>query len=525
MSAVLHPPLPTRPISNRFGLVFVAPLSILILARLLLQAYLYRSGFLALTADDFGRVLQAANWAVQPHLVWSGVWLPFHMYLHGLALKLYPDMLIVPRILTIALGVVSLLLMARLGSRLFADVNVGLISAFLLAANPAHIWLSSTPLTELPYFTLLLGCLAALAEYFHGGRRRWAWVSAACLALANGFRFEGWMFSLPFSVLLAGRAAALVRRQPGSQAGRREAGALLLAAGLPWVFPLLWMSGSYLQSGSAFEFLEAIRQYKATRFLIEPAFRPYLATLARIDLVSLILAVPGLALILAPGRRSASWYALFVILPLGIFLALHAGQYDPPGNLIRYLAPFSFLFLPLAAGALLVGIRRLPIQGLSQALVLVLFLSGVALLQGRAAFRLQNDPAALGIRVGERLKALRQEDPLLARLPVLVEIYDWEFLAIQVGANETGTVLYDRQPDPLQPSPSLLSASPASIRACLDQYGIGMLLLRSPELKAAVEDRLGLEAQEELNGYSFYPVPDSLQVEEGACALTSGGDW
>jgi hypothetical protein len=179
----------------------------------------------------------------------------------------------------------------------------------------------------------------------------------------------------------------------------------------------------------------------------------------------------------------------------------------------------------LGAGALLAGIRRLPIQGWSQGLVLIICLSGLALLQGRAVFHLQNDPAAEGIRVGERLKSLRLEDPLLSRRPVLVEVYHWEFLAIQVGANETGTVLYDRQPDPLQPSPSVLSASPATIRACLDQYGIGMLLLRSAELKATVENQIGLEAQEEVNGYSFYPVPEGLQAGEGACALSSGGEW
>jgi hypothetical protein len=41
---------------------------LLLIARLGLQALLYRSGFEALTSDEFGRTVLAARWAQQPQM-------------------------------------------------------------------------------------------------------------------------------------------------------------------------------------------------------------------------------------------------------------------------------------------------------------------------------------------------------------------------------------------------------------------------------------------------------------------------
>ncbi|HZG67217.1 MAG TPA: hypothetical protein VEZ12_10765, partial [Herpetosiphonaceae bacterium] len=50
-------------------------------------------------------------------------------------------------------------------------------------------------------------------------------------------------------------------------------------------------------------------------------------------------------------RRATSpyWYLVLTLIPLAIFGVLHGGQVEPPGNYLRYLAPFLLVFYPVVA--------------------------------------------------------------------------------------------------------------------------------------------------------------------------------
>lgn len=524
MSATSQASLPARRRLNWPGLAQAAYLSrwllpALLLARLGLQAALLRAGFQALTADDFGRVVQAANWAAHwtdlSRLDPGGVWLPLYTLLHGLALKLYPDLALTPRLVTLLFGLLSLPLMAALTRELTGSRAAALLSAFLLAVNPAHLWLGAAPLSEMPYFTLLLAALLGLARYWRDQRASPLLAAAACLALANGLRFEGWVVSLLFGLLLLGRLA-----RPGGEA---RPGLLLAAALLPWAIPALWAAAAWLQDGSPLAFLETIRGYKQARFPTPPSFLPYLQSLAQLEAPGALLALPGLWLLWK--RPAARWYLLFALLPPAAFVALHAGQYEPPANLARYLAPFLFLLLPPASAALLAGLERFVRDGRQRAAALSLILCALALLQARTAFTRPNDPAAAGLEVGRRLKALRQERPDLSARPALLELHNWEFLAVQVGANEIGSLLYDRPSYPPGAGPSALAAPAEEVQRLLQACQVGLLILRAPELRASAEGALGLQPLAQVNGYAFYPVPGRSDTASGACPLQTGADW
>src|SRR5262245_39883947 len=93
----------------------------LIALREVLQVALYQAGFLALTADEFGRTILAARWSKAPYLAWYGPWLPFHMYFFGLALRLAPDLLWTPRLIVIMFGALSICCMYILAAHLFQN--------------------------------------------------------------------------------------------------------------------------------------------------------------------------------------------------------------------------------------------------------------------------------------------------------------------------------------------------------------------------------------------------------------------
>jgi hypothetical protein len=480
-------------------------LILLLLFRLFTQLALYRAGFISLTADEFGRTIVAAAWSKHPVMVWNGVWLPFHTYLFGTALLIKWELLWMPRLVTILIGCVSIVLMYFLASSLFESQAAGLISAFLLSVNPAHIWLSATPLTEMPNATLVLAATWSFGVYLKNSKRVWLFIAAGALALANGFRFESWLISALFTLIVLSKGFLWVIRrknQPG------ETLFLVIAACIPWVFPLGWMIGNYIETQNPFYFTEAIRAYKLQWYGQDVSYRKYVETFLRMDPYLAILGILGILVCLLLNKRSKAiqWYVAATAIPLAVYILLSGGQVEPPGNYIRYLAPFAFLFYP-SLGYLLIVVSTKVTQCDRLKLGLVLFLGLAAITQIQAAFRFKNDPAADGLAVGLAIREMREGTPEISDRPVLIELSYWQYLAIHTGANDIDRIVYDRVLDPgSRASQSLLLTDEELFQSCLRLYNVSTIVVKDPRLRSVVESGLQLQPAQEVNGYAFYPI-------------------
>lgn len=498
---------------------FIAGLALLLAGRAVIQLLLYRAGFEALVADDFARTVLAARWAQAPFLLWRGNWLPFHTYLYGTALRLAWDLVWVPRFLSLAFGAASIVLMAQVGAVLFDNRLAGLTAGILLAANPTHIWLSATPLTEIAYTSLVLGCALCLICYLKAGQLRLLLASALLLALANGFHYESWLASVIFSLCLGGIAALQASRRITS---RRQVLLTIGAAGLPWALPAAWVIGNYQASGEWFSFLTAIQAYKLAWYGPAHSLGYYWETFLKIDPYGLVLGILALVVLalgpaLAALRRRvwpaqplpAFFYASFGIAPFLLFALLHQGQYEPSNNFFRYLAPYSFMFYPLAAWLVVTGIYRLLHTGAARAVSLAAILALIVVAQVRTAFRFRADPHARGLAVGLRLRALREQNPAYAGRPALLEVHYWEYLAVLVGADDITTIAYDRQPDiERRSTPSLFRETTSRVQDCLTSNGVGYLVVKSAHARRLAEQTLQLIPTDQVNGYVFYQVPE-----------------
>jgi hypothetical protein len=518
------------PYSNRSKLLVPIGLVSLVSGRLLLQVMLYRFGFISLSADEFGRVVLAARWAQNPHTVWSGVWLPFHMYMFGTALRLKWDMLYVPRIIVILMGVISILLMYVLTNRLLESRRIGLISAFLLAVNPVHIWLSSTPLTGIPHLTLVLAAILSLVVHLKHGRQFYIYLGAFMLALANGFRFEAWMLSVVFSLSLVGRGILLYKRK---ELDFKQSLNLIFGAIIPWLFPIAWVVGSWLATGNPLSFMQSINSYKLTWYGPTSSYRNYLATSLKIDPYATILVVLALVVCLLRHRRSCAvrWYVTMAVVPFALFAYLHGGQIEPQGNYFRYLAFFVFITYPAIAYLIDTGANLVTKSRTVNAILLVLIMGIMGTTQTHMTFQFANDPAADGLEVGQRIRALRSEHPELSQRPVLIELSYWQYLAIHVGANDASSIIYDRELDlERRQSVSLLVTDVEAFRDCVSLYGFSYIIVKSPELRDRVESNLKMSSSEEVNSYVFYQVPESFlersTTTEHPCPSSFGtGNW
>lgn len=503
-------------------------LALIVCARLGLQVLLYRVGFVSLTADDFGRAVVAGRWAQQPYIIWHGAWLPFHMILVGSALRLVWDLLWVPRTVNILFGTVSILLIYGLSKALFSDRRIGLVAALLLAFNPAHLWLSSGMLVEIPYLALLLGCMFSFVIFLQRSRLGYLFLSAVLLGLANGFRFEGWMVSLFFSLYLVWLG---ITRFIHRQSKLSTAIVFWVAALIPFIFPALWVAGSYYQTGDPFQFLSVIRAYKLIWYASQRSYFNYLITSWQIGWPIVILFFPALAVCIHRYGKSQAvcWYLGIILAPLALFLFLHGGQVEPPGNYIRYLTPFLCVFIPLLSMLMVAFYHYFHQPVWARAAVLCL-ISLALLIQIASTFKFSNDPAAQGLAVGQQLRALRSSSSAQEPVPAIIEVSYWEYLAIHVGANDLDTLMYDRKLDINQrDAPSLIMENSDLVYACAGQYGVEFLLVKDKMLKNLIKSKFLLQPESRVNMYNFYRIPPDFSLEvqdrDQKCTLPLGSGY
>lgn len=493
-------------------------LSLLLLTSLAIQFSVRTAGFEALSADDFGRVIVAALWVRDPQPIWHGVWLPLHTYLVGSLIWLTGELLWTPRLLNMLLGVLSLVLIYHLAHQLFQRKLIALLSVSLLLINPGFIWLALTPLTELQYTTLILGSLVGLCSYVQTGRSGPLYLGTACLALASTLRFEAWVLIALLGGALAGAALLRARaRQPPLVLAQ------LIALMVLAVFPLSWMLGNYVITGDALYFLEVNRNFDRTFYGTERNYWAYGQVLFALDPLG-----SGLALLAFPaliiGAKPGANLRLYLWLTLGSlvgYIILRAGYVQPPGNYIRYLAPFLFLLYPMIAWLIITLAERLPTLLIRRGALLALGLVWLAL-QLPAAFRFTNDPSVAGLQAGMVLNDLRAATPESAPHPVLIELNYWQYLALHVATSDLSYIFYDRALDFQLRNNSETTLDAESLVRCLHEHHMRYAVFRDPELRRLVTGLSGVELAGEAGGYQIYRInPEQLAPPTAPTPLCS----
>jgi hypothetical protein len=485
-------------------------LGLLIVVRFALQFSVYAAGFESLTADDFGRVIVAATWADRPAWVSHGTALPFHTYVIGSALLLYNDLFLTPRVVVFIAGACSLVLMFLLTQALFQRPLISAIATLLLAVNPAHVWLSSTPLTEILHLTAVLAFLYLLVRAWNGSFRQQL-ITALVIAVATSIRFESWIFAALISMVWISVASYRAWQQR-SLARLGQIFALLL---IIWLFPVVWVLGNYLVTGDPLFFVTSNRSFDTYWYGNRQDYAPYFSTLLRLDPTSTLLTGLACSLCLYIYRRTPhiGMYIGLIVGTFLIFAVLQRGQVQPDGNYVRYLALFSILPYPIMAWLLVFCAEKVSPQRRFQHGLLAFIVVGLCLWQINSSFRFVNDPAAEGLQAGLQLRTLRAQQPTLPNQPVLIELNHYQYVAMHVGANDRAQFVYDRPIDYalLNATPTLLGSDTAQLHACIVRHQLHYIVVRDPALQQLVQSTLAASPSHTMNTYQIYIVPATLR--------------
>jgi len=334
----------------------------------------------------------------------------------------------------------------------------------------------------------MAGALAALVYHLRGGGPRTILVSATLLGLACGFRYEGWMFAIPYTGLLIFRAVTVQGRS-----GDRTV--VLAAAALPWVIPDLWIWGSWVATNDPLQFLHTIRSYKLAWYGGERSYAMYPRAWWRLDPWATMLIPLGCMVSMLRTRRDPpiaviGW--LYVISTL-VFVALHRGQVESTNNSVRYTGPFLFVGYPFALIAIDALWRRFqPTSSSLRQLAFGAIALGALAGQVRGAFAFIPDGNAAGLAVGRAIRDLRAIDHVTPPRTAMIELAYWSYLAVHVGADDVDSIVYDREIDLAQRrSSSLIRVNWPALRACISQWDVGYIAARTPELRAILERHFG----------------------------------
>jgi Dolichyl-phosphate-mannose-protein mannosyltransferase len=449
-------------ISTAARMPLFTPLSLatLVSMKTVLQLGLYLIGYAAYAADDFSRSLSADYWLYYRKLDlgwdgWLGLsgsgWLPFSDYLFGLGLALHRDLYLTPKIINLAISGIAVIVVYLLGRELFGR-TAGFLTASLFAFQPWHVWLGISGMTsDLPSIVLIALFGLFLVRWLRTDDPRALLALAGSLGIANGFRYENWVFSAVFSLLVV--FIAVSRRRRG-RLPRRWVSFVVCALTMINAFPVIWIITSYVVLGDWLPALHITNAWMVA-FMASPNSTtapaiplavnqsPDMAQINMLVLafgafpVELALSIAGVALFLrSDTRKPFRPYFVVLVATFLLFAVVFKGRLPASLVFARYFLPFMVLLLPYA-GFFLVQLFRAPGPWRHEAAITtcLILLTTAALDVGRAF----NYPAMFpkeAIDVGWTIRSLQETGTIPEGGKILIErAADWGDLGIVAIAN------------------------------------------------------------------------------------------
>lgn len=399
------------------------------------------AGVRAISDDDFARVVIAEQWALSPRLDPSGTsWLPFPFWITGTAMRLFGRGLDVARLVAVALGILSAVLIYRAARWLGEEPDDALAGAAIASLFPWSARLGVATVPEL--FTAALTTLAVASLFGSPSRRLWG---GAALVLATLSRYEAWPVAIVFAVWCA---ADLVR------AKSRETRAFNATAAVASLLgPSVWLSWNRAAHDDALHFLARVTAYRQA--LGEGSAGSSM----------------GLRLLTYPMVMLREEPEVFALLATAIALTALAGRAELRARLVRYARPAIVVLAQTAALSLAMIRDGAPTHHPERAMLMALLFVAIAagalssrLLQRAGFFRAFTLASAVllaSLVVRSRMPreglVNRADEVAIGTVaaslaapgdPILVEVADYGWLAVNGAIGRPEDVEPDRSVDP-----------------------------------------------------------------------------
>ncbi|MBS1518680.1 MAG: glycosyltransferase family 39 protein [Bacteroidetes bacterium] len=315
----------------------------LIIVKFIFQMIILGSGYRWLSADDFCRTVKSYEWLQRP-VIDSGVWLTPHFWINGLVMFFIKDLFLAATIVNVIFSAATVIFFYKTAEFCF-DRRNAFISSLIFIFFPFQVWLSVSGLPESIFFFFVITGIYFFLKWRYSGKSHSALaLSAFMFAFSNVFRYEGWLFSAVFILLV------LIDILREKKLTKQIAVNFLIS--LISVFTILWwLIQNYADHQNMFFFAEETTKIFKTfntagflqRLVQYPTFIFFIAPLTTFFSLKCILDV-----LKTPGVSAVKIFLLFNVLELSLLILQGILGTGGTNMISRYIVINALMFVPFA---------------------------------------------------------------------------------------------------------------------------------------------------------------------------------
>ncbi|MGA2966994.1 MAG: glycosyltransferase family 39 protein [Terriglobales bacterium] len=222
--------------------------------------------------DAEARVGLTAQWLQSPawKIIFGGTYPPGHFWLIGFSTLMVHDVLTAGRLLSLGLGIASLILVWKT-ARLLYGIWGGLLSLGVFSLYSLHIGYSTTTSAEVSAVFFFLAGTYFFFRYFQSGADR-VWrlaISGACLSVAQSIRYEPWvLFGGLFLIL-----AVLLQMEPSRRPWRDWLRSMLVFGATGGTWPVFTLAYAWHRFGDPLHLIN-LNRLAAIKFMAANPISP-----------------------------------------------------------------------------------------------------------------------------------------------------------------------------------------------------------------------------------------------------------
>ncbi len=400
---------------------------------ILFESLLYLKGFYAISADESGHTLDAYYWFIGKGNFFS-IWLPFQKIIYAFAFHIYPDLFLVPRIISLLFGVFTLLALIDLTLQLFNNKTISVMTGFLgILFLPLTIF-SVLPLAEIYFFFFTLASLTFYLRWKKHERNIYLWLAISFSAIGTSTRYEAWLFTFIFFLLIASQ----IFKQKKSFQDK-----ILLTAGIAVLFsffPLFWIYLSYLSTGKIAGFMLSIANLYHPLSLLSRLQNNVLYKFLTVNIQSLnIIGIISLIYLYRKDSSIKEFSILFVSTLIVFAFVTFITHAMPTHNFWRLAMIWSLLLLPFTSRCiyfLLEKVSRIKISYITFILsfIILSFLFGIQTISHSFYSYISQDD----LKVGKFCRKIFKEDKSNIYLE---RSGTWDYTSVLVTSNHPDRII------------------------------------------------------------------------------------
>lgn len=243
-------------------LFYLSLLTVIILF-FIVEYGLISKGFYAISADESGHTLEAFEWYKGEGQL-NSIWLPFYKVINGLALRLYYDLIVTPRAVSLFFGLSTILCLMILTYQLFENKIISLLTGFFAAIFTPITIFSILPLTEISYFFFVVSSFTSFIVWLKNKTIKYLGLTILFLVLGTTVRYEAWIFAFIIFALISNE---IIRSH---RASKQKVITIITIAVLIALFPIYWGYLTTINSANSSGFISSVtRRYHEGNFITE----------------------------------------------------------------------------------------------------------------------------------------------------------------------------------------------------------------------------------------------------------------